>query len=363
MEIFYLSLLGCLSPGWEKIIWGPMKLSDFNYHLPEELIAQTPLEKRDHSRLLVLDKNSGEMQDKHFYNLVDILKVGDVLVVNKTKVINARLKWTIDRSWVACEIFLHKQIWANNWDCMVYPGRRLKPGTTVTLSDQLSAEIVGLTEYGKEVVFNKQWLKFLDIIDKIWQTPLPPYIKEKLDDTSRYQTVYSQVEWSVAAPTAGLHFTPDLLKKLTEKWVIIEEVMLHIWLWTFRNVEQDDITKHPMHSEQIILENDVAERLNKYKKNKRNIIAVWTTSVRVLESFSDESGILSSGQTDTEIFIYPGYKWKFVDNLITNFHLPQSTLIMLVSSLAGQESIKKAYEHAVGQEYRFFSFGDAMYIQ
>ncbi len=340
-----------------------MKLSEFDYHLPEELIAQTPLEKRDHSRLLVLDKKSWDIQDKHFYDIVDILNPGDVLVVNKTRVINARLKWVIDRSGVACEIFLHKQMGTNNWDCMVYPGRRLKPGTTVTISDKLSCEIVWITEYGKEVVFNKQWVEFLDIIDKVGQTPLPPYIKDKLDDSNRYQTVYSQVEWSVAAPTAGLHFTPQLLEKLKNKWIIIEEVMLHIWLWTFRNVEQEDITRHPMHSEQIVLEKDVADRLNSYKENNQNIIAVGTTSVRVLESFSNSEGILEYGQKDTEIFIYPGYNWRFVDHLITNFHLPKSTLIMLVSSLAGQENIKKAYQHAVDQNYRFFSFGDSMFIQ
>ncbi|MDC0506170.1 tRNA preQ1(34) S-adenosylmethionine ribosyltransferase-isomerase QueA [Candidatus Gracilibacteria bacterium] len=340
-----------------------MKLSDFDYALPERLIAQKPLEKRDHSRLLVLDKNSGDIQDKHFYDIVDILNPGDVLVVNKTRVINARLKGVIDRSGVACEIFLHKQMGVNSWDCMVYPGRRLKPGTTVTISDNLNCEIVGLTEYGKEVVFDKQGIEFLDIINKVGQTPLPPYIKEKLDDSNRYQTVYSQVEGSIAAPTAGLHFTSELIEKAKKKGIIIEEVMLHIGLGTFRNVEQEDITNHPMHSEQIILEKDVAERLNSYKQSKQNIIAVGTTSVRVLESFSNDEGILDHGQKDTEIFIYPGYNWKFVDNLITNFHLPKSTLIMLVSSLAGQTNIKKAYQHGVDQEYRFFSFGDSMLIK
>jgi len=350
-----------------------MKLSQFDYHLPEELIAQSPLEKRDHSRLLVLDKKSWSIEDKNFYNLEDILSDNDVLVVNKTRVINARLKWVIDRSWVACEIFLHKQLSENSWDCMVYPGRRLKPGTTITFDfgshfslegeNCMRAEIKWLTEYGKIVEFNKQGIEFLDIIDNIGQTPLPPYIKEKIEDQNRYQTVYSKVEWSVAAPTAWLHFTPELLKKLKNKWVIIEEVMLHIWLGTFRNVEQEDIRDHPMHSEQIILESEVSKRLNSYKAQWKNIIPVWTTSVRVLESFSDDHGILSHGQTDTDIFIYPGYTWKFVSSLITNFHLPKSTLIMLVSSLAGQENIKKAYEHAVGQKYRFFSFWDSMYIK
>ena len=351
-----------------------MQLSDFNYHLPQELIAQTPLEQRDHSRLLMLNASNGEMDDKHFYDILDILKSGDVLVVNKTRVINARLKWSIERNGHPCEIFLHKQVSADSWDCLVYPGRRLKPGTTVTFdhcswsevvsceTEWLKATITWVSEYGKIVQFNKQWLEFLDIVDSIGQTPLPPYIKEQLEDADRYQTVYSQVQWSVAAPTAGLHFTDEILDKLKHKWVIIEEVMLHIWLGTFRNVEQDDITQHPMHREEIFLEADVAARLNTYKKNGQKIIAVGTTSIRVLESFCDINGILTAGHSDTDIFIYPWYQWKFVDHLITNFHLPESTLVMLVSALAGSENIKKAYEHAVDQKYRFFSFWDAMYI-
>lgn len=355
-----------------------MQLSDFNYHLPQELIAQTPLEQRDHSRLLMLNASNGDISDKHFYDIVDMLKSWDVLVVNKTRVINARLKWSIERNGHPCEIFLHKQVSADSWDCLVYPGRRLKPGTTVIFDnfspflkgstwseakgEGLKATIIWVSEYGKIVQFNKQWLEFLSIIDSIGQTPLPPYIKEQLEDADRYQTVYSHSQWSVAAPTAGLHFTQDILTRLKNKGIIIEEVTLHIWLGTFRNVEQDDITKHPMHSEEIFLEDAVAQRLNTYKQSGQKIIAVGTTSIRVLESFSDTHGRLTGGQTHTDIFIYPWYQWKFVDHLITNFHLPESTLLMLVSALAGSQNIKKAYEHAVDQKYRFFSFWDAMYI-
>ena len=346
-----------------------MKTSDFDYQLPEELIAQTPLEKRDHSKLLILDKDNGQIEDKYFYDIASLLWENDVLVLNKTKVINARLKWQIirqDSEWQSSkkyEIFLHKQIDDNTWDCLVYPGKKLKPGTQVELWQWLIWDITPISEAGRVVEFNVWWTEFLNIIASIGQTPLPPYIKEKLNNWDRYQTVFSEKYWSVAAPTASLHFTPELLEKLENSWVKIEKVLLHVWLGTFKWVETEDISDHSMHSEYIEIEKEVSDRLNTYKKEWKRIIAVGTTSNRVLETFSDDNWQLWHGTTDTDIFIYPGYKWKFVDSLITNFHLPKSTLIMLVSALAWQENIKKAYEHAISHKYRFFSFWDAMFIK
>lgn len=338
-----------------------MHLSEFDYILPPELIAQTPIYPRDHSRLLVLDKNTWKIQDKHFFDLVDYLWENDVLVVNKTRVINARLKWNIEW-WKECEIFLHTQINSNTWDCLVYPGKKLKIGTKVNIWE-LSGTIKDISDSWRIVEFDKWWIDFLEIIEKIWETPLPPYIKEKLEDSNRYQTVYSKNSWSVAAPTAWLHFTPDLLEKLKSKWVIIEEVLLHVWLGTFKWVETENILEHKMHSELISIDKETSDRLNNYKKQGKIITAVWTTSVRTLESFTDENWVLWYWEKETSIFIYPWYKWRFIDNLVTNFHLPKSTLLMLVSALAWKESIKKAYEHAISHKYRFFSFWDAMFIK
>ncbi len=352
-----------------------MHISNFDYNLPEELIAQTPIEPRDHSRLLKLDSKTWNINDDKFYSIVDDLWKNDVLVVNKTRVINARLHGKNESGRVV-EIFLHKQISDNSWDCLIFPGKKLKVWRKVTFSSLSTPKERGLggevilewtikenTETWRIIEFNFWWIEFLKIIDKLWSIPLPPYIKEKLENTERYQTVYNEVEWSAAAPTAWLHFTPELIKKLEGKWVIFEKVLLHVGLGTFHPLYTDNVLEHKMHSEYIELKYDVAERLNKYKKEWKKITAVWTTSVRVLESFSNDKWVLESWNMDTDIFIYPGYKWKFVDNIITNFHLPKSTLLMLVSSFAWSENIKKAYKYAVEKKFRFFSFGDAMFIK
>lgn len=377
-----------------------MKLKEFDYKLPNELIAQFPLEKRDSSKLMIIDRSNESIMDKHFYNLDWELWENDVLVVNKTRVINARLKWYIYKSWywnvekkrVECEIFLHKQISNNTWDCLVYPWKKLKPWNIVIFWDEytnfwfsewwlsepdlilkstklnnsnvlMTATIKSISESWRILEFSIWWVEFLDIIDKLGQTPLPPYIKEKLEEKERYQTVFNKVSWSVAAPTAWLHFTKELIKKLKSKWVIFEEVLLNVWIWTFVWVKTENIKEHKMHSELIELEKEVSIRLNKYKKSWKRIIAVWTTSVRVLESFSKDDWLLEFWKKETDIFIYPSYKWKFVDSIITNFHLPKSSLLMLVSSFAWTELIKKAYSRAIGKKYRFFSFGDAMWIK
>ena len=362
----------CLSPNlwlveffeWKNYIFYVynMQLSDFDYNLPEELIAQTPIEPRDHSRLLQLNASTGDIVDSNFYNILDELTENDVLVLNKTRVINARLHGTIE-SWRVVEIFLHKQISDNSWDCLVFPGKKLKPWKTITFELWLEATIKEISDSWRIVEFNKSAIDFLHIVEKLWEIPLPPYIKEKLDDSERYQTVFNEVQGSVAAPTASLHFTEELLKKILEKWVKIEKVLLHVWLGTFMPVETENILEHTMHSEYIELEDDVAQRLNTYKKQWKRIIAVWTTAIRVLETMSNDDGKISAWTKDTDIFIYPGYTWKFVDAMITNFHLPKSTLLMLVSSFAGQENTKKAYEYAVKNKYRFFSFWDAMFIK
>lgn len=345
-----------------------MRLSDFDYNLPQELIAQIPLENREDSKLLVIDKNNGQLSDNKFSNILDDLWKNDVLVLNKTRVINARLKGYV--TWVKnnkkeVEIFLHKQISDNSWDCLVYPWKRLRAWAKVVFDEEKSivATIKSFSESWRIVEFSKWWIEFLNIIEKLWEIPLPPYIKEKLKDNERYQTVYNEKLWSVAAPTAWLHFTPTLIESLEKKWVKIEKVLLHVWLWTFIAPYTDDVKEHKMHSEYIELEKDTANNLNTYKKEWKRIIAVWTTSIRVLESFTDDTWVLIAWKKDTDIFIYPWYKWKFVDNLITNFHLPKSTLLMLVSSIAWSENIKKAYTHAIKHKYRFFSFWDAMWIK
>ena len=347
-----------------------MKLSQFDYMLPSELIAQNPAEPRDRSRLLTLDKGTWKIQDLHFYDIYNLLWENDVLVLNETKVIKARLTWSIENSlsWLTqVEIFLHKKKSENTWDCLVHPGKKLKIGTEITFKKNgeviMRASIKEISHDGRIVEFDMHWEKFLDLVEQIGETPLPPYIKDKSSPSERYQTVYSRESWSVAAPTAGLHFTQELLEKLQKKWVKIEKVLLHVWLGTFKWVEVDDITQHQMHSEFCTISQDTANRLNCYKKEGKRIVAVGTTSVRTLESFAISKWRLVHGEKETNIFIYPGYEWKFVDGIITNFHLPKSTLLMLVSSFSGQENIKKAYLHGVDQKYRFFSFGDAMFLQ
>ena len=351
-----------------------MQLKDFDYFLPEELIAQSPLEKRDHSRLLIVDKKTGEKCEKKFYEMVDFLWENDVLVLNKTQVIPARLYGEMDifpngkQEIKNVEILLHKEISANTWECLGYPGKNLKVGRMIRFFDAeknliLTGKILKVSEMGRFIEFSASWYELLKILHTLWEVPLPPYITRKLDDISRYQTVYSQTPGSAAAPTAGLHFTQELLEKIEKKWVKIEKVLLHVWVGTFKPVETSNITDHQMHSEYIEIEPEVAERLNEYKKNGKRIIAIGTTSVRTLESFADENGILHAWQKETAIFIYPWYKWRFVESLVTNFHLPMSTLLMLVSSLSSREIIMDSYNYAVENKFRFFSFWDAMWIK
>lgn len=348
-----------------------MLLKEFHYDLPEELIAQVPLEKRDSSKLLVLNKNTWKVKDTIFSDLVNHLWANDVLVLNKTRVLKARLTWevTLKKSWNRnVEVFLHNEISENTWDCMVYPGKRFKPWVIISFYDRQKAlvmtwEVLDFSETARIIKFSPLHKNLFDTLEDIWETPLPPYIHEKLENSERYQTIYNRDTWSIAAPTAGLHFTTELLQALKNKWVQIEEVLLHVWIGTFATFREEKIEDHKMHSEHIELEDEVANRLNIYKSEGKRIIAVWTTSIRVLESFSNDNWVLKGWKTQTDIFIYPGYKWRFVTSMITNFHLPESTLLMLVSSLAGQANIKKAYSHAIDEKYRFFSFWDAMWIK
>lgn len=350
-----------------------MHLSDFDYNLPEELIAQTPIEPRDHSRLLIMDKN-WDISENKFFDIENHLWKNDVLVLNETRTINARLFWEIDifpkwkKQIKKVEIFLHKQISLDTWECLGYPGKNLKIWRNIRFLNEnwvlvLNWFIEKVSEMWRFIKFDKSWFEFLQIIESLWELPLPPYITKKLENSERYQTVYAKYHWSAASPTAWLHFTNELLKKLEKSWVKIEKVLLHVWVGTFKPVETEDITNHYMHSEYIDIQKEVANRLNKYKKEWKNIIAVWTTCVRVLESFSDENWLLDYWNKETSIFIYPWYKWKFVNELITNFHLPKSTLLMLVSSLWWKENIKKAYNYAINNKFRFFSFWDAMRIK
>ena len=341
-----------------------MKVSDFNYDLPEELIAQVPIKDRDQSRLMVLNRNAKTIEDKRFKDILDYLKPGDCLVRNNTKVIPARLYGIKEETNVKVEFLLLKRIEDDIWEVMVHPGRRLKIGTKVTFGEGLlKAEILEIMEGGnRKVKFEYNGI-FNEILDQIGLMPLPPYIKEKLKEKDRYQTVYAKHEGSSAAPTAGLHFTEELLEKVKEKGVEIANVTLHVGIGTFRPVKVENIEEHDMHTEHYYIKKEDAEKINKAKQNGGRIIAVGTTSCRVLESIADEQGRVEEQEGDTNIFIYPGYKFKCVDNLITNFHLPESTLIMLVSALAGREYIMEAYKHAVDEKYRFFSFGDAMFIE
>lgn len=338
-----------------------MKTSDFSYDLPSELIAQHPAQKRDQSRLMLLNKKTGEINHKKFYNIIDYLNNGDVLVLNDTRVMPARIFGHRPEKNESIEILLlnHK---GDTWETLAKPGKKLKIGTEIIFSDELKAEVVDISEDGS------RFLKFIysgifeEILDRLGEMPLPPYIQEKLEDKDRYQTVYSKEIGSAAAPTAGLHFTKELLKKIEEKGIEICFITLHVGLGTFRPVKVEDVTKHKMHSEFYIIRDDVAQKINKAKDEGRRIVAVGTTSIRTLESAADDKGYVKAKSGWTDIFIYPPYKFKCVDALITNFHLPESTLIMLVSSLSTREIILNAYNVAVKEKYRFFSFGDAMFI-
>ena len=339
-----------------------MKTSDFDYYLPENLIAQTPVYPRDTSRLLVYDRQSDVISHKHFYDIVDYLKEGDVLVRNNTKVLPARM-FAFTKNGGKVEVLLLKRFNLNEWEVLVKPGKKAKPGVTLTISNELSLEVMGTIEESgsRRVKFMYDGV-FEDIISRVGEMPLPPYITKKLEDQGRYQTVYAKVDGSAAAPTAGLHFTDQLIEKIKAKGVEIVDVLLHVGLGTFRPVKTDDILSHHMHSEYYEISADSAERINKAKKEGRRIIAVGTTSVRTLESASDSDGFIKAKKENTEIFIYPPYKFKCVDALITNFHLPKSTLLMLVSALSTREKMLEVYKTAVENEYRFFSFGDAMLI-
>lgn len=340
-----------------------MNVADFDYNLPEELIAQTPIEKRDESRLMILDKTKKTIEHKTFKNIIDYLNPGDCLVINNTKVIPARL-YGKKQTGAKVEFLLLNRIENDTWEALVRPGRKLLPGTQVTFGDGLlKATVLEVLESGnRKVVFEYNGI-FNEILDQIGMMPLPPYIKEKLNNKDRYQTVYAKYEGSAAAPTAGLHFTKDLLEKIKEKNIEIANVTLHVGIGTFRPVKVEKVEEHDMHSEHFYIREQDVDKINNAKKNGKRVIAVGTTSCRVLESVADENGLLKPYEGDTNIFIYPGYKFKCIDALITNFHLPKSTLLMLVSALAGREFVMKAYEEAVEQKYRFFSFGDAMFIE
>lgn len=340
-----------------------MKTSDFYYDLPQELIAQTPLDDRSASRLLVLNKESGKIEHKHFYDIENMLNSGDCLVLNDTRVLPARLYGAKEGTGGKIEFLLLNRITRDRWEVILKPGKKAKPGARFVFGDGLlTAEIIETVNDGNRIVEFSYDGVFENILDRLGEMPLPPYITEKLQDKERYQTVYSKNDGSAAAPTAGLHFTKELLKKLSDKGVKLAYVTLHVGLGTFRPVKVDDVENHKMHSEFYIINEETASLINETKKNGGRIISVGTTSSRVLETVADENGFLKAQSGWTDIFIYPPYKFKAVDALITNFHLPESTLLMLVSSLAGKENIFKAYSEAVNMKYRFFSFGDAMFI-
>ena len=341
-----------------------MKVSDFNYNLPQELIAQVPIKNRDESRLMVLDKKNKTIEHKIFKDIINYLKPGDCLVRNNTKVIPARLYGIKEETGINVEFLLLNRIEGDYWEVMVRPGRRLKEGTKVIFGNGiLQAEILEIMNGGnRKVKFTYEGI-FNEILDKIGLMPLPPYIHEKLKEKDRYQTVYAKYEGSAAAPTAGLHFTNELLEEIRQKGIDIANVTLHVGIGTFRPVKEENVEEHAMHTEHFYIKQEDVEKINKAKKEGHRIIAVGTTSCRVLESIADENGYVKPIEADTGIFIYPGYKFKCIDGLITNFHLPESTLIMLVSALAGKDYIMHAYEEAVKEKYRFFSFGDAMFIK
>ena len=341
-----------------------MNTNDFDYELPEELIAQTPLEKRDSSRLLILDRETGEVEHKHFTDIIDYINPGDTLVLNDTKVIPARLIGVKEDTGAVIEVLLLKDIQGDTWEALTKPAKRVKIGTIVSFGNgELKAKCIeeldeGIRRY--ELIYNGI---LLEILEKLGTMPLPPYIHEKLKDQDRYQTVYAKNIGSAAAPTAGLHFTKELLKKIEDKGINIAYVTLHVGLGTFRPVQVDNIKDHKMHTEYYEMSKETADLLTETRKNNKRIIAVGTTSVRTLESVYNKYNCFKECHGDTDIFIYPGYEFKAIDNLITNFHLPKSTLVMLVSALAGREKVLNAYKIAVEEKYRFFSFGDSMFIK
>ena len=340
-----------------------MKKSDFYFDLPEELIAQTPLEKRDSSRLLHLDKMSGEVRHEHFYDIISHLKAGDCLVLNDSRVMPARLYGTRSTGG-SVEVVLLRDLGEGRWECLTRPGKKTRPGAQISFGNgELSATVTDVIEDGNRILKFEYEGIFLEVLDRLGKMPLPPYIKAELQDKERYQTVYSREIGSAAAPTAGLHFTRELIDKIRDMGVKVKFVTLHVGLGTFRPVKEDDILDHEMHSEFCMIPQDTADAINETRAAGGRVIAVGTTSCRTLESFAGEDGKMSAKSGWTKIFIYPGYKFKCIDALITNFHLPESTLIMLVSALAGRENILSAYNTAVAERYRFFSFGDAMMIE
>ncbi len=342
-----------------------MKTSDFFYELPQELIAQTPVEPRDSSRLMIVDKVSGNIEHRIFRDLTDYLEKGDCLIINDTRVIPARIYGVKEETGAVVEFLLLKQSENNKWECLCKPGKRAKIGTKFTFGEGLvDCEVCDVTEEGNRIIrFNCDSKEIYNILDKIGKMPLPPYITEELKNGERYQTVYSKELGSAAAPTAGLHFTEEMLDRIKNKGVKIGKVTLHVGLGTFRPVKVDDVTKHKMHSEHYYVPEETADLINETKKNGGRVISVGTTSTRTLESVAQKYGKIQSDEGDTSIFIYPGYEFKCIDALITNFHLPESTLIMLVSAFAGYDNIMNAYKTAVEEKYRFFSFGDAMFIK
>ncbi len=341
-----------------------MDVKDFYYELPEELIAQDPLEDRSSSRLMVLDKKTGEIEHKHFKDILSYLNPGDCLVINNTKVIPARLFGVKEGTQAKIEILLLKRKENDIWETLVKPGKKAKPGTKISFGEGiLVGEVLEVVEDGNRLIqFHYEGI-FEEILDQLGQMPLPPYITHQLQDKNRYQTVYAKYDGSAAAPTAGLHFTKELLEEVKKMGVEIAEVTLHVGLGTFRPVKVENVLDHHMHSEFYMVSQDAADKINKAKKEGHRVIAVGTTSTRTLESAADEHGMLKENSGWTEIFIYPGYQFKVIDALITNFHLPESTLVMLVSALAGREHVLAAYQRAVEEKYRFFSFGDAMFIK
>ncbi|MBD5154699.1 MAG: tRNA preQ1(34) S-adenosylmethionine ribosyltransferase-isomerase QueA [Oscillibacter sp.] len=345
-----------------------MKTHDFYYELPPELIAQTPIERRDASRLLTLDKNTGEWTHRHFYDLPQLLRPGDCLIMNDSRVLPARLLGSRVRAdgtlGGSCEVLLLIDRGENTWECLVRPGKKLRPGAKVSFGEagELTGEIVGEVEGGNRLVrFTYEGI-FLEVLERLGRMPLPPYIKAELQDRERYQTVYSKVTGSAAAPTAGLHFTKELMEQIQTMGVNIGYVTLHVGLGTFRPVKEEEITDHDMHSEYCVISQETADLINRTKVAGGRVICVGTTSCRTIESWAAEDGHMEARAGWTNIFIYPGYRFKVMDALITNFHLPESTLIMLVSALAGREKVLAAYEEAVRERYHFFSFGDAMFI-
>ena len=339
-----------------------MKTSDFYYDLPEELIAQTPLEKRDNSRLLHLDRKTGEIEHKNFFDIKEYLKAGDCLVLNNTRVLPARIFGTRTDTGSVVEFLLLKQKDTDIWECLAGPGKKAKIGKIFKFSDKLSSEVIDITEDGNRIVKFFHDGEFYGALSEVGQMPLPPYIKEKLKDNERYQTVYSKELGSAAAPTAGLHFTNELLDELREMGVKIAYVTLHVGLGTFRPVKVDDVTKHKMHTEEYFVTQETADIINQTKAEGGRVICVGTTSCRTVESVALKYGTMVECSGNTDIFIYPGFKFRIMDGLITNFHLPESTLIMLVSAFAGYDNVMNAYKTAVAERYRFFSFGDAMLI-